>query len=155
MPTSSPLASIQDIQSRSKTRSAMEGQGHLLLSRTPREPSIGEEVVFAQRNFSGAISLAVAASGLDDKEVYIPLGIDPSHWTKIKKGEAHFPVDKLNDFCDLVGNEIVLQWWAHSRGKGLHMLLTEAERLLAEERAAREKAEAENRILRDVLQGRA
>ncbi len=132
----------------------MEGQAQLLLSRPPRTPSIGEGVIFAQRSFSAAIALAIASSGLDDKEVYIPLGIDGSHWTKIKKGEAHFPVDKLNDFCNLVGNEIVLTWWAHSRGKGLHMLLTEAERLLVVEREAREKAEAENRLLRDVLQGR-
>lgn len=112
-------------------------------------------MVYAQRTFSAAIVLAITASGLDDKEVYLPLKIDGSHWTKIKKGEAHFPLDKLCEFMDLVGNEIPLQWLAHRRGKGLVMLLSEAERLLQAEHERAEKLSAENVLLRGLVQGRA
>lgn len=133
----------------------MEHQGELPITRTPTQHSLGEEVIHAQRSFSAAIVLAITASGLDDKEVYLPLKIDGSHWTKIKKGEAHFPLDKLCEFMDLVGNEIPLQWLAHRRGKGLVMLLSEAERLLHESQEREAKLAGENALLRGLVQGRA
>lgn len=119
--------------------SAVEGQGELPLARAPKQPPVSMEVILAKRTFSQALALAVQVSELEEKEIYIPLKIDAGHWTNIMKGKGHFPVDKLNDFCDLVGNEIALIWWANSRGKGLHLLETEAERLLRVEREAHSK----------------
>lgn len=103
----------------------------------------------------GAINLCIDVSDLEDKEIYLALEIDSGHFSNIRKGKGHFPTNKLDDLMTLCGNEIPLIWLARKRGKGLHMLLTEAERLLAEERARRAEIERENRILRDVLQGRA
>lgn len=120
---------------------AVEGQGELPLVRQPKQPPVALDAILAQRTFTAAIVLAVQISGLEEKEIYIPLKIDAGHWTNITKGKGHFPVDKLNEFCDLVGNEIALIWWAHSRGKGLHMLETEAERLLRIERDERRRVE--------------
>ncbi len=140
---------------RSNNLHAVDGQGEMPLTRTPKKDQVAPEVIFARRSFSAAIALAVNVSGLEEKEVYIPLKIDAGHWTRIMKGDAHFPVDKLNELCDLLQNEIPLIWWAHSRGKGLHMLESETERLLRLEREARASAETENRLLRDLLQGRA
>ena len=130
----------------------MEHQGELLLTR-PSRSTIGEEVIHAQRSFSAAIALAVSASGLDDKEVYITLEIDASHWTKIRKGEANFPVDKLNRLMDLLGNEVPLRWLAHSRGYGLHLIQSESERRLqaAEQRAL--GAEEKLRYLESLVTG--
>lgn len=139
---------------RSNNLSAIEQQAELLLSRAPKRAPVALEIILARKSFSAAIVLAAQVSELEEKEIYIPLKIDAGHWTNIMKGKGHFPVDKLNDFCDLVGNEIALIWWAHSRGKGLHMLETEAGRLLRVEREAREKAENENRLLREVLGSR-
>lgn len=116
---------------------------------------IAEEVVFRQPTFTAAIKLAANASGLEEKQIYRELDIDAGHWTRILNGEAHFPVNKLCEFMDLVGNEIPLQWLAHQRGKGLVLLLSEAERLLIAERDRAERAEAENKLLRNVLQGKA
>jgi hypothetical protein len=133
----------------------VDGQGELALTRAPQQAVVADEVVRAQPSFKAALRLAANVSGLEEKEIYIPLKIDASHWTRIMNGQAHFPDDKLEAFMDLVGNEIPLQWLAHRRGKGLHMLLTEAERLLYAERSARERVEAENKLLRDLVQGRA
>lgn len=78
------------------------------------------------------------------------------YWTRILNGNgAHFPTDKLEQFMDLVGNEIPLQWLAHRRGKGLVLLLSEAERLLQAEKERASKLEDENRLLRGLVQGRA
>jgi hypothetical protein len=134
---------------------AVDGpQGELPITRKPKADPVSMEVILAKRTFSEAIRLAVNVCGLEKKEIYIPLKIDAGHWTRIMDGDGHFPVDKLNLFCDLVQNEIVLTWWAHSRGKGLHMLETEAERLLRESEESRAKVEHENRLLRELLQGK-
>ena len=86
------------------------------------------EIVHAQKNAEAALSLAVSTSGLDDKEIYIPLGIDPGHWSRIKKGEAGFPPNKMRDFCQLVGNTIYPEWIAYQVGCQLVMIQSEAER---------------------------
>lgn len=133
---------------RSKDSLAVDGQGGLALVRPRESVAIPLDVVARQRNFLSALTLCVQSSGLEDKEVYLQLGIDAGHWSRIMKGEAHFPVNKLNDLCDICGNEAPLIWWARSRGYALVMLKTEAERrieelegLLAKERERRQWAE--------------
>ena len=135
-----------------KLRAVDDPQGALVL---PRPHSVSEEVIFAQPTFSAAIRLGASVSGLDEKQIYRELEIDAGHWTRIMNGEAHFPVDKLLRFMDLVGNEIPLQWLAHRRGKGLVLLLSEAERLLVAEKDRADKLAAENVLLRGLVQGRA
>lgn len=61
--------------------------------------------------------LAQELSGLEDKEVYGPLGIDASHWTRIKNGAASPPADgRFSQYMDIVHNEVPLIWLAESRG---------------------------------------
>lgn len=115
------------------------------------------DLITKRHDMLGAINLMFDISGLDDKEIYITLGIDAGHFSNIRKGKSscHFPTNKLNAAMDLCGNEIPLVWLAHSRGKGLHMLETESERQLKAERETNEKLEAENKLLRELVQGRA
>jgi hypothetical protein len=132
----------------------VESQGELtLIRRAPCQP-VADDVVRSCKDMLAAFNLAVNVSGLDEKEIYIDLKIDPSHWSRMRKGESHFPLNKIEEFCDIVGNEILLDYFAWKRGKGLHLLKSEAERQLEAERTAREKAEEENRLLRDLIQGR-
>ena len=77
---------------------------------------VPDDLIARQQSMTAAVNLCITASGLGDKEIYITLGIDPGHWTRIKQGKAHFPVDKLNELQDLCGNEIVLRWQNMSRG---------------------------------------
>lgn len=117
---------------RSKDSCAVDGQAGLALVRPQSPVDIPLDVIERQRNFLAALTLCVQSSGLEDKEVYLQLGIDAGHWSRIMKGEAHFPVNRLNDLCDICGNEAPLIWWARSRGYGLVMLKTEAERRIEE-----------------------
>lgn len=128
-------------------------QGELPLTRTPRQQPVSEEVIHACRTFLDALNLQINISGLEDKELYIPLGIEASHWSRIRKGEFHFPLNKLESLCDLTGNEVTLSWWAWKRGYGLHLLLTESERRLQLERAARQSAEERLRYLESLVTG--
>jgi hypothetical protein len=112
-------------------------------------------MVRKQRTGAAAFSLACTVSGLDDKEIYLSLGIDAGHFSRIKKGDAGFPPDRLAEFCALVGNTVYPEWIAYQVGSTLVMIQTEAERRAAAALARAEAAEAENKLMRQLLQGRA
>jgi hypothetical protein len=129
-------------------------QAELALVRRPEPPSVSVDTVMRQQSFLGAINLCIDISGLDDKEIYIELGIDASQWSRIRKGDAHFPPNKLQSLMSICGNQVPLIWLARQYGYELVQIESETQRLLNAERAAREKVEDENRVLREVLQGR-
>lgn len=121
------------------------------LARAPQPQPVSPQVIHSQKDMLAAFNLAANVSGLDEKEIYLALEIDPGHWSRIRKGEAHFPLNKLLPFCDIVGNEILLEYWARCRGKGLHLLETEAERLLRVERDKSERLQLQVDVLKDAL----
>jgi len=60
----------------------------LPMSRRALDVSVPIEIIKGQKSASAAFCLALQASGLEDKEVYLSLGIDAGHFSRIKKGEA-------------------------------------------------------------------
>ena len=133
-----------DRQSNSTHKTVVDGP-ELPLARPVPRVDVPVEMALKPRTLLGAIALCVQLSGLEPKEVYLSLGIDAGHWSRIMAGEAHFPVNKLDGLMDLCGNEVPLIWLAHQRGYALTLLRTEAER-----RA--EVAEAEAEALRQRVQ---
>lgn len=136
---------------RSKSLRAVDEQGELPLRRAAVTSPVSPEVVRAQPSFRAAIRLAANASGLEEKEIYVPLKIDGGYWTRIMNGDANFPDDKLEKFMDLVENEIPLEWLAFRRGKGLHMLQTEAEKQLHAAEARAQRAEDRLQYLESLV----
>lgn len=54
---------------------------------------------------------------LEDKQCYGKIGIDASHWGKIRSGKASPPADaRFGHYMDVVHNEIPLIWLVESRG---------------------------------------
>ena len=129
-------------------------QPELALARKPQPVTIQPEIVIRQPNLLAAIVLCIQASGLEEKEVYLSLEIDAGHWTRIMKGDAHFPVNKLNQLMDLCGNEAPLIWLAHSRGKGLVLLKSEAERRAEQAEHRAEEAEKKLEWALEVIKGK-
>lgn len=83
---------------------------------------VSPDVIYRQPDRLSAIKLAVQVSGLDEKQIYMALGLDKATWSKIMSGRFNFPTNKEEQFYDVVGNEIPLIWLAFRRGKGLHDL---------------------------------
>jgi hypothetical protein len=137
----------------SNIKSAVE-QGHLLLSRADAKPEVPLTMILQRKTLLGAINLCIELSGLEAKEIYLPLGIDAGHFTNLRKGQGHFPTDKISDLMDLCGNEVPLVWQAHQRGYGLVVLKSEAERLLelAQHELAAERLKV--RVLTEAINGR-
>lgn len=129
-------------------------QGDLPLAPRVEPVTVPIETVMKRRDFLSAINLCIEVSGLDDKEIYLALGVDPAQWSRIRKGDAHFPPNKLCALMQICGNQVPLIWLARAHGYELRLIETEMQRMLRDERLRREKVEEENRLLRDVLQGR-
>jgi hypothetical protein len=138
----------------SKELTQIDAQRELGLVRRPDPNDVPVEIVRRQRTAAAALCLAVQSSGLEDKEVYGALGIDPGYWTRIKKGEATLQADLVQPFCDAVGNRIYLEWQAFQVGCTLVQIKSEAERQLEAERVRRREAELKVRVLQEAIAGR-
>ena len=115
-------------------------------------------LVLAQPTMLGAIKLCISLGGFEsDKPVYGELGIDAGHWSRILRGEAHFPVDKLTALMDLCGNEAPLIWLSNARGydpTSLRKRESETERALREVRDQLAAERTRSRILTEALHGK-
>jgi hypothetical protein len=100
----------------------------------------------------GAIKLCISAGGFDaDKQVYVEIGIDAGHWTRVMHGEAHFPVNKLPALMELCGNDAPLLWLVNDRGYDLHSLRKKETETEKENRELREEVGALRRALAGAM----
>lgn len=67
----------------------------LALARTPDQTSVPIELVRRQQSAGAAFSLACLSSGLDDKEIYLQIGVDAGTFSRMKKGEATLQVGEF------------------------------------------------------------
>lgn len=132
-------------------------QGELGLARKPDQVAVPVELIRSKKTKGGAFTLACDASGLEDKEIAGAMNppIDAGTFSRLKSGTNTLDSDRVAEFCAVVGNTIYPEWFAYQVGCTLVMIQTEAERQIAIEREAREKAEAENKLLRGLLIGKA
>ncbi len=142
-------------QVKSNVLSVVDGQAELALTRCAEPNAVPMEMVRRQKTAASAFALAMQSSGLEDKEVYLALALDAGYFSRIKSGAATLQADLIATFCKIVGNTIYLDWVAYQVGCVLVQIKSEAERRaeLAEDRA--KLAEAENRLMRQLLAGRA
>lgn len=108
-----------------------------LIARVKRRPTLLAAWIYSQE-----------IACLEDKAVYEALGIDGSHWTKIKRGRASPPADeRFTGYMQLVRNEILLIWLVEACGYDFTTLRkhrSDTERRL-------EEVERENADLRRLL----
>lgn len=115
---------------------------------------VDESVLRAKHLFSEVIRLVESLSDRTPKQICAELDIDRSTWTKILSGLAHFPPDKLFQFCDYVGSDLPLRWLALRQGFDLVKRESRLERELREREVEIERLRIENEVLRDVTQGK-
>jgi hypothetical protein len=141
-------------QLRPKAMNAIVEQGALCLSRPAAQVNIPVEMVWSCKSQGKAFTMACDASGLEDKEIYLALGIDAGTFSRMKKGDNTISGDRIRDFCKVVGNNVYPQWLAYQIGCGLVVLKSEAE-LRAEQAETRAKeAEAKVAMLTEIISGR-
>lgn len=126
-----------------------------LIRKASQQVDVPLAMIHGRKNQGAAFTLACEASGRDDKEIYLDLGIDAGTFSRMKDGKNTLSNDRMHDFCESVGNTIFPQWIAYQVGCGLVMLKTEAERRaeLAEARA--NEAEKKLEWAMQIMQGKA
>lgn len=130
-------------------------QHELSLIRKASTVEIPAELIYAKKTQGAAFSMACDASGREDKEICMDLGIDAGTFSRMKDGKNTLSNDRMRDFCHAVGNNILPQWIAYQIGCGLVMLKTEAERRAEEAEKRAKDAEAQVELLKGLLIGRA
>ncbi len=133
----------------------VEGQSELALARRPQQVPVPVELVCAKKTAGAAFTLACDTSGLDDKEIYMALGIDAGTFSRIKSGTNTLNADRLREFCAVVGNTIFPEWLARQIGCTLVLLKTEAERRAEEAEARAMEAEKKVALLMDLMRAKA
>lgn len=95
-------------------------QLELLPSEQAHEEPITPALVARVRSLptiNRAWNYAADISGLEQKALYMPVGIDGSHWTKIRNGDAGIPSDdRFTRFQQRVRNNVLLIWHCESEG---------------------------------------
>jgi hypothetical protein len=129
-------------------------QAELHLIRRADSQSVSTDIILRRKDFLGAINLCIEVSGLDDKEIYIELQIDAAQWSRIRKGDAHFPPNKLQSLMSVCGNQVPLIWLARQYGYELVQIESETQRKLKLKEKELEDERLKNRVLMDALQGK-
>lgn len=81
-----------------------------------------------------AFNVTLELAGVDNEIIAAELNIDTAQLNRCKSGKNNFPLNKLNDLLDACGNEVLLRWWARSRGYALVRLKSHLEAELEQER---------------------
>lgn len=117
------------------------------------------EEIARKQTLGAAIELCAELAGFAlDKELQQALEVDKAQFSRWQSGTEGVVWPKFEKLMDACGNDAPVLWMLYQRGYDLHSLRkrqTETERQLEAEREAREKAENENKLLRDLLQGKA
>jgi hypothetical protein len=104
-----------------------------------KKKEVSEEVVLSCATFKDALRLCKSISGLEDKQICMPLDIDAGQWARIFGNGGHFPENKLIEYMELCGNKVPLIWLALVCGYTLTPLKTELEIELDAARAENEE----------------
>ena len=115
---------------------ALDEQQQSLSLRVVRDMgnTVEDSVISKQPDLLSAIKLCISSSGLNDNQVAMELEIQEAQFSRILKGQAHFPPNKLEALMDFCGNEIPLRWLAMHRGYGLVKLKSRLEGELEDEK---------------------
>lgn len=129
-------------------------QPELALARAPSRTMVPLELIRSRKTAGAAFTLACDASGLEDKEIHLAMGVDAGTFSRIKSGKNTLGADHVAEFCRVVGNTIYPEWVAYQVGCGLVVLKSEAERRAEQAEARADEAEKKLAWALELLQGK-
>lgn len=62
------------------------------------------------KTFAGCVQTCIDISKKENKKIYLSMGIDSGNWARMISGKANFPAGRVNEFCDMVGHDLLLYW---------------------------------------------
>lgn len=111
-------------------------------------PATQEDIAHACRDRHDALIKSFLHSGLDQKEVYLPLGMSQTQFSLFLNRKAYIPHEKEHRFASVCGNRIALRFDAWKAGYALTPILTTLE---AENVEIKKQLEAERAFSKRLL----
>lgn len=71
---------------------------------------VDDALVRMCRDELDALNLCIDLSRMSDEVICERLGVDKGHWSRIRKGRAHFPTAKRIELMWLAGNWVPIQY---------------------------------------------
>ncbi len=133
---------------------SVEDHPELALVRSPKQVEVPKELIYTKKTSGAAFTLACDTSCLDDKEIYMAVGIDAGYFSNIKKSKATLQADLIGEFCKVVGNSIYPEWIAYQIGCTLVVIKSEAERQRDAEKARADRLQIQLDMALDMVQRR-
>lgn len=129
----------------------------VLPSQQPIEEPITPEIIARikrKTTFGAAWNMAQDHAGLENKFVAGELGMDESHWNKIRKGIFFPPSDqRFGRYRKIVANHILLAWHCESEGFDFLSMRQHRNSLERENEELRQELADHKRALKLVLSG--
>ncbi len=132
--------------------SSLDHQIEMPLTKRADRQHVPDSVVYAQSSSTAALTLAISVSGLEDQDIYKPLGIDAGQWSRIRSHKNNFPTDKIKEFSEIVGNTIYLQWLNYQCGMETRPMLNTVEMQLEAAKARINELEHDKELMARLLQ---
>jgi len=91
------------------------------------------KTLYAKTTYKAALNYVVQCGNFEDyKEICDALDLDAGNWTRILKGDAALSPEREEILEKLCGNEGLMLWRAHKRGKGVYDLQEFKDKRIAE-----------------------
>lgn len=113
-------------------------------------PPVDLNYIKTLTNFRRAIRYSVSLPDLEPKEVYDPLDMDKSIWSRIENGGMSFPADQILALAKITQNKAPFLWLAHQFGfdiERLPLLRDDKDRRIAQLEADLAAAHAEKETM--------
>jgi hypothetical protein len=150
MKNTTPLHAVDD--DRNPPVDVPPSDDMLVFSRVPLKIDVPLKTIRELKSAGAAFRMACAVSGLEDKQIYMTIGIDQGYFSNIKNDKATLKADKGVAFCECVGNHIYPEWLASQYGCTLAPL--DYEDQLREAQQKLEAAERRIEVLMSLLEKR-
>jgi hypothetical protein len=112
---------------------------------------VEERIVQMCRDELDAVNLCIDMSRMSDETLCSRLGIDKGHWSRMRKGRAHFPTAKRIALMQLAGNWAPIQFELGVSGVGAALFkMWNEQRDEADRRKAEESRRNEGRQIQSA-----
>jgi len=103
------------------------------------------------KNVPECIRAAIVLAKKTEKYVYLQMRIDSGNWAKMMAGKANFSADRIKEFCNIIGNDLLLIFLTYQSGYEIRILPKTLEEKIAEKDKKIEKLIRELETLKEIF----
>ena len=80
------------------------------------------ELARTLKTWTQVLITAIREGNMKQEAVRLQMNYDAGLFSRILSGQAHFPIDRLYEFNEIVGNDLTIHWICYQHGYEAHVL---------------------------------